>query len=60
MPKQDAQLFISNLNNEEEALGDVTSIAQSTLTRRTRDSILSRKRQKIADDAETADRIDEQ
>ena len=60
MPKQDAQLFISNLNNEEEALGDVTSIAQSTLTRRTRDSLLSRKRQKIADDAETADRIDEQ
>lgn len=34
MPKQDAQKFISNLNNEEEALGDVTSIAQSALSRK--------------------------
>ena len=53
MPKQDAQLFISNLNNEEEAVGEVTSVAQSTLTRRTRESVLSRKRQKITEDGET-------
>jgi hypothetical protein len=45
MPKQDAQLFIANLNNDEEAVGEVTSVAQSAGTRRTRDS-LSRKRPK--------------
>lgn len=45
MPKQDAQLFIANLNNDEEAVGQVSSVAQSAVTRRTRES-LSRKRQK--------------
>jgi hypothetical protein len=45
MPKQDAQLFIANLNNDEEAVGEVTSVAQSAGTRRTRDSLF-RKRQK--------------
>jgi hypothetical protein len=50
MPKQDAQLFISNLNNDEEAVGEVTSIAQSALTRRSRESLLSRKRQKVSID----------
>ena len=45
MPKQDAQLFIANLNNDEEAVGEVTSLAQSAASRRTRDSF-SRKRQK--------------
>jgi structural maintenance of chromosome 3 (chondroitin sulfate proteoglycan 6) len=29
MPKQDAQLFIANLNQDEEAVGDVTSLAAS-------------------------------
>lgn len=60
MPKQDAQLFISNLNNEEEAVGEVTSIAQSAVTRRTRESLLSRKRQKISDDIEALGQTEEQ
>jgi RecF/RecN/SMC N terminal domain len=46
MPKSDAQLFIANLNNDEEELGEVTSIAQSASSRRTRDSLLSRSRHK--------------
>jgi hypothetical protein len=59
MPKQDAQLFIANLNNDEEAVGEVTSIAQSSVSRRTRDSLLSRKRHKamLEPFAETADNI---
>ena len=60
MPKQDAQLFISNLNNEEEAVGEVTSIAQSNVTRRTRESLLSRKRQKITDFGDNLGHADEQ
>jgi structural maintenance of chromosome 3 (chondroitin sulfate proteoglycan 6) len=59
MPKQDAQLFISNLNNEEEAVGEVTSIAQSAGTRRTRESILSRKRQKLTEEGESIGNTDE-
>jgi hypothetical protein len=61
MPKQDAQLFISNLNNEEEAVGDVTSIAQSASSRRTRESLLARKRQKLSkDDDDVMDPIDDE
>lgn len=38
MVKQDAQLFIANLNQEEEAVGDVTSLATSKASGFTRET----------------------
>jgi structural maintenance of chromosome 3 (chondroitin sulfate proteoglycan 6) len=38
MPKRDAQTFISNLMSEEEAVGEVTTMASSKVSRKSRES----------------------
>lgn len=49
MPKQDAQKFIANLNNEEEAVGEVTSLAVSKVSLSTRDSRKRKSVDKVVD-----------
>ena len=55
MPKQDAQLFIANLNNEEEAVGEVTSLAASKVSRLTMES---RKRKTMQSHNEVSEQTD--
>jgi structural maintenance of chromosome 3 (chondroitin sulfate proteoglycan 6) len=55
MPKQDAQKFIANLNSEEEAIGEVTSLAVSKASRLTRDSRKRKPVDKSDDEAEKTD-----
>jgi structural maintenance of chromosome 3 (chondroitin sulfate proteoglycan 6) len=38
MPKRDAQTFISNLMSEEEAVGEVTTMTSSNVSRKSRES----------------------
>lgn len=58
MPKQDAQLFIANLNNEEEAVGEVTSLAASKASGLTRDSRKRKTLEKTIEEAENTDSED--
>ena len=59
MAKQDAQLFIANLNNEEEAVGEVTSLAASKASGLTRESRKRKTLEKVVVEAENTDAEDE-
>jgi hypothetical protein len=55
MPKRDAQTFISNLMSEEEAVGEVTTLASTKVSRKSRES---RKRKSLPESS-SANKEDE-